>query len=256
MISAAVVELCSKVVLFVVSPATFLALFFVTAPFGRHEEGASWLWGFRMNPKLAWVLMEIPNLVAVPIFALGPRSGSLLNAFLLSLFVLHYVNRAIIYPLRAKLAKPMPVSMFAMSAAWTTFNGVMHGVWLGWHATFEAGWSSDPRFLAGLVLFFGGLYVNWESDEILRNLRGPRQTGYFIPQGSLFDWVSASNYFGETVEWAGFALAMGGAWVSLAFAAFTFANLSPRAWATHKWYQNKFGAKYPAERKAFFPYLF
>jgi 3-oxo-5-alpha-steroid 4-dehydrogenase 1 len=179
-----------------------------------------------------------------------------LNAFLLSLFVLHYVNRAIIYPLRAKLVKPMPVSMFAMSAAWTAFNGTMHGVWLGWYATFDANWSVDPRFIAGLALFFAGFYINCESDEILRNLRGPRQTGYYIPRGSLFDWVSAPNYFGETVEWTGFALAMGGAWVSVAFAVFTFANLFPRALSTHKWYKNKFGAQYPAERKAFFPFIF
>ena len=45
----------------------------------------------------------------------------------------------------------------------------------------------------------------------------------------------AANYWGEIVEWAGWALA---AWPSLpaaAFALFTFANLAPRGARHHQW---------------------
>ncbi len=254
-LSAPELELYAKAVVFVVSPLTFVALFFVTAPFGKHVDGASRLWGFRMNPTLAWVLMESPNLVAPFLFACGPLSGSVTHAFLVSLFVLHYVHRALIYPFRARLAKPMPFSVFLMSAAWTSLNGVAHGIWLGWYLALPLNWAADWRFLVGVALFFVGLHINWRSDETLRTLRGPGRTGYFIPRGGMYEWISAPNYFGETLEWTGFAIASGGAWVSVAFAVFTFANLFPRALSTHQWYKSKFGDAYPAERKAFFPLL-
>ena len=43
------------------------------------------------------------------------------------------------------------------------------------------------------------------SDSILASLRGPGETGYKIPRGGLFCLLSAPNYFGETLEWCGFA---------------------------------------------------
>ena len=42
---------------------------------------------------------------------------------------------------------------------------------------------------------------------ILRNLRAPGETGYKIPVGGLFRWVSSPNYFGELLEWTGWAIA-------------------------------------------------
>ncbi|HTO73850.1 MAG TPA: DUF1295 domain-containing protein, partial [Gemmatimonadales bacterium] len=74
------------------------------------------------------------------------------------------------------------------------------------------------------------------------------------PDGGVFRWVSCANYFGEIVEWTGFALAAmtPAAW---AFAAFTAANLVPRGWAHHRWYRRTF-PDYPPERRAVLPYLF
>ena len=43
------------------------------------------------------------------------------------------------------------------------------------------------------------------SDSILASLRAPGETGYKIPHGGLFCLLSAPNYFGETLEWCGFA---------------------------------------------------
>lgn len=78
--------------------------------------------------------------------------------------------------------------------------------------------------------------------------------GYKIPRGGLFEYVSAANYSGEVLEWAGWAL---GAWSGsgAAFAAFTFSNLAPRAVAHHQWYLDKFGAEYPRSRRAIIPLL-
>jgi len=118
---------------------------------------------------------------------------------------------------------------------------------------FEGAWLSDPRFVAGAALFACGMALNWHSDATLRRLRAPGETGYKIPFGGLFRWVTCPNYLGEIIEWTGWAVAT---W-SLAGAAFAFwtaANLVPRALAHHRWYRERF-PDYPKDRKAVLPFV-
>ena len=68
-------------------------------------------------------------------------------------------------------------------------------------------WLSSPNFIVGVGLFLAGMFGNIQSDAILRNLRKPGESGYKIPRGGVFEYVSAANYFCETIEWTGFALA-------------------------------------------------
>ena len=95
--------------------------------------------------------------------------------------------------------------------------------------------------------------MNLNSDAILRNLRKPGETGYKIPRGGFFRFVSAPNYLGELIEWSGWALAT---WSlpGLAFLLWTAANLVPRAISNHKWYVSTF-PDYPRERKAILPFI-
>jgi hypothetical protein len=60
--------------------------------------------------------------------------------------------------------------------------------------------------------------------------------------------VSCPNYLGEVVEWIGFAIAAGTLWPA-SFAAWTIANLVPRAFAHHRWYRETF-EDYPKGRRA------
>ena len=112
----------------------------------------------------------------------------------------------------------------------------------------------DPRFIIGVILFIGGLSINWQSDAILRSLRADGSSGYKIPHGGMFEYVSGANYFGECIEWIGYACLC---WNlgALAFAFFTIANIGPRALQHHKWYKKTFGDEYPSSRKALIPYL-
>jgi len=84
-------------------------------------------------------------------------------------------------------------------------------------------------------------------------LRRPQESGYKIPYGGLFRWVSCPNYLGEIVIWTGWAVTT---WSlpGLAFALWTATNLIPRARANHRWYRNYF-PDYPASRKALLPGL-
>ena len=112
-------------------------------------------------------------------------------------------------------------------------------------------WLSDPRFIVGTVLFIAGFIINRWADNTLRGLRKPGETGYKVPYGGLYEYISCPNYFGEILEWFGWAIAT---WSlpGLTFAIWTFANLAPRAWSHHKWYHDKF-SEYPLDRKALIP---
>ena len=69
----------------------------------------------------------------------------------------------------------------------------------------------------------------------------------------MYRWISCPNYFGEIIEWIGWAIAT---WslAGLAFALWTAANLVPRAYSHHQWYRESF-TDYPPERKALVPRL-
>jgi protein-S-isoprenylcysteine O-methyltransferase Ste14 len=172
---------------------------------------------------------------------------------LLALWQLHYIQRTLVYPLLMRTGARMPVSIMAMAIAFNMLNGYLNARWIGDLADYPASWLADPRFLGGTVLFLGGLAINLDADRRLRRLRGPGESGYRIPHGGAFRWVSSPNYFGEIVEWFGWALAT---WSlpGLAFALYTTANLAPRALANHRWYHEHFPT-YPPQRRALLPHL-
>ena len=116
---------------------------------------------------------------------------------------------------------------------------------------YTAAWITDPRLILGVALFFVGYYVNRRSDAMLAALRKPGESGYKIPRGWLYEWVSCPNYLGEIMVWCGWALAT---WSSAGavFLLWTLANLLPRALSNHQWYRQTFD-NYPAHRKAVFP---
>ena len=67
--------------------------------------------------------------------------------------------------------------------------------------------------------------------------------------------MSCANFFGEIVEWTGFAIATGSL-PGVAFAFYTFANTAPRGVSHHKWYLEKFKGEYEAlGRKAVIPFI-
>lgn len=84
------------------------------------------------------------------------------------------------------------------------------------------------------MLFFIGFGINIDSDRRLRNLRSdPNDNSYKIPQGGAFEFVSGANFFGEILEFFGFALFCQ-TLPAVAFSLFTFANTAPRAIEHHK----------------------
>ena len=148
----------------------------------------------------------------------------------------------------------MPIAIMFMAIFFNLVNGFINGYYLGNLAdehTIE--WLQDPRFIGGIIVFFTGMFINMQADNILIHLRKPGETGYVIPRAGLFRYISCPNHFGEIIEWFGYALMT---WSSpgLAFAVWTMVNLLPRALHHHRWYQSTF-PDYPPQRKAVLPYL-
>ena len=96
------------------------------------------------------------------------------------------------------------------------------------------------------------MYINLSSDTILINLRDNNNDNYKIPYGGFFKYVSCPNYFGEILEWLGFAI-LTWSLSGLAFMLWTCFNLIPRAIRHHNWYNENF-EKYPKNRKAVLTY--
>jgi len=212
-----------------------------------------------INAKLSWIIMEVPSLIlsSYCFLVLGDTAHfqSPANWILFLLFTVHYFHRAVIYPLRTK-SKPLPILIPISSLFFTAFNGYLQGRALGHYApAYPKEYLFDVRFLVGVILFIAGFGINYHSDAVLRNLRKPGETlEYKIPYGGAFNFVTAANYFGEIVEWGGFALAC---WTVNAFAFFLFTTLylSARARHHHIWYLKKFD-NYPKNRKIVIPLIY
>ncbi len=233
----------------------FFALLFITAPYGRHTKRS---WGPLIDNRVGWVVMEIFVIAVLYFFIFTGRYAAIqstTNIVIIGLFSLHYFNRSLIFPFRLRTkGKKMPLSIVLMGMTFNLANGFLIGYFLGNFRVYGNDWLTSPEFIVGTVLFFIGLIINWHSDTVLINLRKPGETGYKIPQGGLFRWVSCPNLLGEVLEWGGFAV-LTWSLPGLAFFIWTFANLVPRALSHHKWYRSHFGEDYPAKRKAVIPFI-
>ncbi len=234
------------------APIVFIVLLFITAPYGRH----SWLGGPMLSGRVGWLVMESPAVVLMAaLFALGTHRGDPAAWAFLGLWELHYVHRAFIFPLRMTgRRKPMPLLTALLGSSFQIINVGLTGWYIfGLSEPYGIAWLTTPQFLGGATLFLIGFVINFQADTILLNLRKPGEDGYRIPFGGMYRFISCPNYFGEILEWFGFAVAT---WClpAFAFGLWTAANLVPRALTNHKWYRSQF-PDYPAERRAVVPFV-
>lgn len=232
--------------------ATLVALLFVTAPYGRHARPG---WGPTIPSRVGWLLMESPAVILfAAIYALGSAAWEVVPLVLGSLWMFHYIHRTLVFPFRVReKGNRMPLVIAAMAFVFNTLNVYVVARWISHFGDYQTSWLWDPRFLIGVGIFAIGSGINHRADTTLIGLRKPGETGYTIPNGWLFDRITSPNYFGEIVEWTGFAIATWST-AGLAFAVFTAANVGPRAFANRRWYRATF-PEYPAERKALIPFL-
>ena len=229
----------------------FILLFFITAPYGKFSRKG---WGSTIKARWAWMLMELPSPLLMLFFFLTSRQKSLPQIFFIGLWLMHYLHRTFVYPFtQSGSKKPYPVLLVLMALIFNCFNGFVNGYGLFRYVSYSFSWIMTWQFNAGLILFVAGFIINKTADERLRKFRLSSPGDYVMPEGWLFNYISSPHYLGEIIEWSGWAL-MTFSLPGLAFAVFTFANLFPRAWTSHKWYRTRF-EEYPKDRKAVIPFI-
>ncbi|XP_062866107.1 3-oxo-5-alpha-steroid 4-dehydrogenase 2a [Trichomycterus rosablanca] len=220
-------------------------------PYGRYVEVGGR--NVMVPAKVAWLVQELPSFLIPVLLMLSTESTTGLGRnLLLGTFCLHYFHRTFIYSLLTK-GTASPLSIVVSAAVFCSLNGFLQGHAMLHCVRYDASWRADVRFVTGLVLFFTGMGINIHSDHVLRNLRKPGEVTYKIPKGGMFELVSGANFFGEILEWWGYALAT---WTlpAFAFALFTACSIGPRALHHHRYYLKNFD-DYPKTRKAVIPFL-
>jgi 3-oxo-5-alpha-steroid 4-dehydrogenase 1 len=201
---------------------------------------------FNIPGRIAWSIMELVapiNLLyqfnTLPHkMNLTPSQLPTPNKLLATLYVTHYINRAIISPLFASPSvSPIHALIVVCASLFNWFNSTCLAAWLvGYHVPisgyradgYGSGSSSGSHtFLPyiGIVLFILGMAGNIVSERTLFRLRraeaekvadkksdttqgGSRYSKVYVipPAKGLFRSVLYPHYVWEWVEWAGFIL--------------------------------------------------
>ncbi|MCD7936398.1 MAG: DUF1295 domain-containing protein [Tannerellaceae bacterium] len=233
----------------------FIILYFVDAGYGMFRTPK---WGVTVSNKVGWILMESPVfLIMLTYWLTSDRKFTLPFLVFFLLFQLHYFNRAFIFPFMIKGKSRMPVVIMLSAVLFNLLNGLMQGEWIFHQSSttiYTETWLTSPCFITGTLLFFIGMGINLHSDRVIRNLRKPGDTNHYLPAKGLYKYVTSANYFGEQIEWIGFAILT---WspAGLVFALWTFANLVPRANAIYHKYEVEFGGQM-GNRKRMFPFIY
>lgn len=235
----------------------FVALYFVKAGYGMFRTRS---WGWSVPNKVGWVLMEAPSFVVMGLWAWKTGVEAYTpQAVFVGLFMLHYFQRSFVFPLLMKGKSRMPLAIMAMGILFNVINATLLA------ASFfscalpgkyeSATFWTNPLSWVGAAIFLIGMAINLHADHVIRNLRKPGDTRHYLPEKGFYRYVTSANYFGELVEWTGFALltASPAAWV---FVWWTAANLVPRADAIYKRYCEEFGKQAVGNRKRIIPYIY
>ena len=134
----------THILLFLCIP-TFISLqYCIVAPFGRHSytkcstarsiksKLINFFFHPLLSPRYAWMCFECPNLLWSFYYYYNKEKNTEFifhdisyNEIVLALFIIHYVNRSIIYPMRIdnELSKRVPISIFLSAFSFCALNG-------------------------------------------------------------------------------------------------------------------------------------
>ena len=151
------------ITVFVAAALTFVALFFVTAPYGRHLRAG---WGPTIPARVGWIVMESPTvLLFVAVYSAGDHAMSIVPLILLGLWQFHYVYRTFIYPFRIhSSAKRMPISIVGMALLFNCINATINARWISHSGDYPDSWLTSTAFLSGVGIFLIGWAINQHSD--------------------------------------------------------------------------------------------
>jgi len=238
--------------MFGMAAQTFMLLLWVNAPYGRFARPG---WGPTMSTRSAWIVLESPAVIIfAAVYLVGDHALDTVPLVLFGIWQFHYIIRTFIFPLRIQeTGKRIPILIVAIAIVFNCLNAYLNARWISHLGDYEVSWLISAPFITGALCFATGWLINQHADLILLRSRKSGESDYKIPHGGMYRWVSCPNYLGEMLMWIGWAIAT---WslAGAAFAVFTIANLLPRAFAIHRWYQSEF-ADYPQSRHVVLPFV-
>ena len=233
----------------IMAAVVFTVLQFVTVAYGMTYNNR---WGASIRSNWGWMMMEAPVFLLMFVIYIGamikgaPYTVDTFPWVTMTIFVffeLHYLQRSSVFPAKMRGTSKMPMSIIFTGFFFNAINAYMQGGWLFYVSPeqYTLDWFWSPQFIIGTVLFFTGMVINMQSDIIIRRLRkDKRDNNYYLPTGFLFDKINSANYFGEIMEWVGFAT-LSWSVSGLVFVLWTMANIVPRAKSVHERYIQFFG---------------
>ena len=231
---------------------SFFFLIKTNAPYGRFSDNN---WGILISYKLGWFIQEIVSPLTFFYFFIGGIANKNIISWTLCLiWIIHYINRSIIFPARISNSSRIPITVIISAIFFNLINGFINGYYIGNILNFPSSYLLSMKFITGFIILITGFIINISSDEILIKIK-KQNIGYQIPKGGLYKYISCPNYFGEIIQWIGFAV-ITWSFPALLFVIWTAANLIPRAKAHNSWYKRRFKEKYPKNIKAIFPFIF
>ena len=240
---------------FLIAVTNFAVQLCRPAPYGKHAEGNG------RCPVYVRFINFFSNFVpgfvifTTTYFLSGQNYLGIVNLVLYSLFTIHYLCRGIVSPLAFRYSHSKVTVWIPITT--TILNLVYHFTIADFSgsAFYCSGYYYDPRFIVGVLLFVIGFLINWTADiQLIRLRKSRRDKDYLLPEGPLFSLISCPNYFGEGLEWMGWAIA---SWSlpGLVWWLYVESTLIPRARHNHKWYRQQF-INYPHRRKAIIPFIY
>ena len=243
------------IVMAAIALVVFVALYRIKAGYGIFFDPK---WGPGIPNRVGWLLMESPVVILMTaLWLASERTWEVVPLLFFVIFQTHYVQRAFIFPFLIRGRNKMPLGIILMAVLFNACNALMQGGWIFYFSPgYALSWLWSPQFIAGAALFFTGFVINLHSDSIIRRLRKPGDSKHYIPKGGMFRYVSSANYFGEFVEWVGFAV-LTWSCAGAVFAWWTLANLAPRADAIYKNYTAEFGEEFTKLKlKRMIPFIY
>jgi 3-oxo-5-alpha-steroid 4-dehydrogenase 1 len=247
-------NICLQNGFIIFSVVSFIALQFIPAHYGKFYDSKKNLPA--VSNRFGWFVEETPNIIITLYYGYyfwkESANFNLINYFMISFFFVHYIHRSFIYPFKLANTKKLPLDVMVIGCSFCLANALMQNRSIFLFSKYS--WDEiNPAILAfGIILFLTGMYINIYHDYLMISLK-KGSNSYVLPSGGLFDYIASPNYFGEIIEWIGFALIVN-TYSSWIFVFSTISNLSPRALQTLQWYKTKF-ENYPKERKAIIPYI-
>eukprot|EP00762_Andalucia_godoyi_P004072 ANDGO_06245.mRNA.1 Steroid 5-alpha-reductase DET2 len=271
--------LCGFAAILIVS--SFVVQFGKPANYGKFAtaaETAGRSSQIEIPQRLAHILSDFPpGALLTPALFVGlvVQSGQVdvPAIVLVGYYVAHYLHRGLVHPLTMRYSAkttPLGICIGGMIPNYTFSAGfALHLA----STDYGNSYFYSPCFILGSLLFVIGYVINRWADYSLRELRKaaatsdpksqpesesqaltPRSATYKVPHAGLFRLVTNPNYFGELVEWIGYAIATASL-IGVLWALFGLSTFLPRSLATRRWYLRTFPGEFPPSRKALIPFL-